>query len=177
MHSRWLETLQFWIGRQILFGTTSWRRTFEFESGISACFTPFHLGSRFFGKLFGWWCLVLFVLGCVLCLFCFGRLLSRCRSFLSDLMTVRAVMVRAALKKKTHHARHEDQWVGPRNWHRPLCAPFVPEDGLLQNDVASAAGAQPKAKANPDEISRTLSTSFHHHPPGAAIMQHRDFYS
>ena len=42
---------------------------------------------------------------------------------------------------------HEHQWVGPRNWNRPLCAPFVPEDGLLQNDVASAAGAQPKAKA------------------------------
>ena len=44
----------------------------------------------------------MFVLGCVLCLFCFGRLptLSRCRSFLPDLMTVRAVMVRAALEKK-----------------------------------------------------------------------------
>ena len=45
---------------------------------------------------------MLFVLGCVLCLFCFGRLptLSRCRSFLPDLMTVRAVMVRAALEEK-----------------------------------------------------------------------------
>ena len=42
------------------------------------------------------------VLGCVLCLCCFEWLptLSRCRSFLPDLMTVRAVMVRAALEKK-----------------------------------------------------------------------------
>ena len=121
MHSRWLETLQFWIGRQILFGTTSWRRTFEFESGISACFTPFHLGSRFFGKLFGWWCLVLFVLGCVLCLFCFGRLLSRCRSFLSDLMTVRAVMVRAALKKKNPSRSSR----GPMGWPTQLAPPTL----------------------------------------------------
>ena len=39
--------------------------------------------------------------GCVLCLFCFVRLptLSRCRSFLPDLKTVRAVMVRTALEK------------------------------------------------------------------------------
>ena len=42
---------------------------------------------------------------------------------------------------------HEHQWIGPRNWHRPLCAHFVPEDGLLQNDVASGEGAMPKAKA------------------------------
>ena len=44
-------------------------------------------------------------------------------------------------------ALSEHQWIGPRNWHRPLCASFVPEDGLLQNDVASAEGAMPKAKA------------------------------
>ena len=44
----------------------------------------------------------MFVLGCVLFLFCFGRLptMSRCRSFLPDLLTVRAVMVRAAMEKK-----------------------------------------------------------------------------
>ena len=47
-------TLQFWIGRQILFGTTSWRRTCESLRVAFACFTPFHLGSRFFGKPFGW---------------------------------------------------------------------------------------------------------------------------
>ena len=55
-----------------------------------------------FGKPFCRLCFVLFVLGCVLSLCCFEWLptLSRCRSFLPDLMTVRAVMVRAALEKK-----------------------------------------------------------------------------
>ena len=55
-----------------------------------------------FGKPFGRLFLVLFVLGCVLFLCCFEWLptLSRCRSFLPDLMTVRAVMARAALEKK-----------------------------------------------------------------------------
>ena len=45
----------------------------------------------------------LFVLGLCFCVcFCFGWLptMSRCRSFLPDLMTVRAVMVRAAMEKK-----------------------------------------------------------------------------
>ena len=105
MHSRWLETFQFGTEHQTIFGTTSWRRTFEFESGIPACFTPFHPRSRFFGKPFGWFvwvcCFGLFLFVC-LCLFCFGWLptMSRWRSFLPDLMTVRAVMVRAALEKK-----------------------------------------------------------------------------
>ena len=66
-----------------------------------------HVSHRFtlvlaFWEAFGRLCLVLFVLGCVLFLCCFEWLpmLPRCRSFLPDLMTVRAVMVRAALEKK-----------------------------------------------------------------------------
>ena len=66
-----------------------------------------HVSHRFtlvlaFWEAFGRLCLVLFVLGCVLFLCCFEWLptLPRCRSFLPDLMTVRAVMVRAAMEKK-----------------------------------------------------------------------------
>ena len=50
----------------------------------------------------------LFVLGLCFCVcFCFGWLptMSRCRSFLPDLMTVRAVMVRAAMEKKKREKR------------------------------------------------------------------------
>ena len=74
----------------------------EFESGNSVGFTPFHPGSRFFGESLGGCCLA-FCVGFVFCVcFCFGWLptMSRCRSFLPDLMTVRAVMVRAAMEKK-----------------------------------------------------------------------------
>ena len=58
------------------------------------------LGSPLVG-LFGCVCFGLFLFVC-LCLFCFGWLstMSRWRSFLPDLMTVRAVMVRAAMEKK-----------------------------------------------------------------------------
>ena len=65
----------------------------------------FTLGLAFLGSslvgLFGCVCFGLFLFVC-LCLFCFGRLptMSRWRSFLPDLMTVRAVMVRAALEEK-----------------------------------------------------------------------------
>ena len=112
MHGRWLETLHLWKERRTVFGTTSWRRTFE--SGIFACFTPFHPGSRFFGESLGGCCLV-FCVGFVFCVcFCFGWLptISRCRSFLPDLMTVRSVMVRAAMEKKTqkqNQSKHPNQ--------------------------------------------------------------------
>ena len=123
MHSRWLETLQFWIGRQILFGTTSWRRTFEsLRVAFPHVSHRFTLVLAFLGSLLvAWWCLVLFVVGCVLCLFCFGRLptLSRCRSFLPDLMTVRAVMVRAALEKKKHQRWQGGVRTPPRRRHSP----------------------------------------------------------
>ena len=65
----------------------------------------FHTVSPWFSLFWEAFWLVLF--GCVcfglfFVLFCFGRLptMSRWRSFLPDLMTVRAVMVRAALEKK-----------------------------------------------------------------------------
>ena len=65
-------------------------------------FHPVSPLSSLFGKPFCRLCFVLFVLGCVSSLCCFAWLptLPRCRSFLPDLMTVRAVMVRAALEKK-----------------------------------------------------------------------------
>ena len=102
MHCRWLEHYNFGFD-DVLFGTISWRRTRE---SLRVAFP--HVSPRFTFVLAFWeglFCrlfFVLFVLGCVLCLCCFDWLptLSRCRSFLPDLMTVRAVMVRAALEKK-----------------------------------------------------------------------------
>ena len=38
--------------------------------------------------------------------------MSRCRSFLPDLMTVRAVMVRAAMEKKKHRPQHRGKGKG-----------------------------------------------------------------
>ena len=71
-----------------------------------------HVSHRFtsvlaFWDAFGRLCLVLFVLGCVLFFVLVEWLpaLPRRRSFLPDLMTVRAVMVCAALEKKN---------IGPR---------------------------------------------------------------
>ena len=89
--------------RRTVFGTTSWRRTFEsLRVAIPYVSHRFTLVLAFLGSLLVgvvW----LFVLGLCFCVcFCFGWLptISRCRSFLPDLMTVRAVMVRAAMEKK-----------------------------------------------------------------------------
>ena len=89
--------------RRTVFGTTSWRRTLEsLRVAIPYVSHRFTLVLAFLGSLLVgvvW----LFVLGLCFCVcFCFGWLptISRCRSFLPDLMTVRAVMVRAAMEKK-----------------------------------------------------------------------------
>ena len=99
------------LGHQTIFGTTSWRRTFEsLRVAFPYVSHRFTLGLAFLGcplvGLFGCFLLGSFLLVC-LCLFCFGRLptMSRWRSFLPDLMTVRAVMVRAALEKKKEKNR------------------------------------------------------------------------
>ena len=104
MHSRYLETLHLWTERRTLFGTTSWRRTFEsLRVAFSHVSHRFTLVLAFLGSLLVGVVWFLFVLGLCFCVvFCFGWLptMSRCRSFLPDLMTVRAVMVRAAMEKK-----------------------------------------------------------------------------
>ena len=81
--------------------------------GQHRCSNMANVTLRFYGKPFGWFvwvCLFWVVFVCLfvcLCLFCFGWLptMSRWRSFLPDLMTVRAVMVRAWLKFYPEHKR------------------------------------------------------------------------
>ena len=101
-------TLQFWIGRQILFGTTSWRRTCESLRvafpHVSHRFTLFSLfWEAFWLVVFGFVC---FGLCFVFALFWKAPTLSRCRSFLLDLMTVRAVIVKIQTKIQNPNARN-----------------------------------------------------------------------
>ena len=71
MIDAWLETLRLWKERRTVFGTTSWRRTFEsLRVAFSHVSHRFTLVLAFLGSLLVgvvW----LFVLGLFLCLFLF----------------------------------------------------------------------------------------------------------